>query len=379
MGRGAGRTIAVLFLLGGLGLLLFVAGLQTGQRRAVAPEAQTAVATVQPTTPAPATASSMAPTRALEGAGDLPLGYLDRFGVTGHVDDVEIAAAAGLPFGSYATWWLQAEPARPQGAFFWQMIRIREAGPVPAWADIDAALAGAPGSVWLIGNEPDNIYQDNVRPERYAEIYHDLYAYIKERDPAALVAIGGVSQPTPLRRAYLDIVLDSYQERYGAPMPVDVWNVHAFILREERDSWGVDIPPGMDDTLAIPYEIEDHLDMGLFRQLLIEFRAWMAARGYGERPLLVSEYGFLMPYEYGFSEAEVAAFMAASFDFFRTARNETGFAADDNRLVQWWLWFIVGSAEDEEWRSTFLLDYEQERLTALGEAYAAYVRDHEPN
>jgi hypothetical protein len=371
MAPGAGRYIAALLLLG-TGLLLLYAGVWIGQRL----EPGQALPFLPTSATGPA-ATALPPTRVLDEAGALPLAYLDRFGVTGEVEPVSAAAAAGLPFGSYANWLLQPEPERPQGAFFWQMIRLREEGPLPSWAEIDAAIATAPGSFWLIGNEPDNIHQDNVTPQRYAEIYHDLYVYIKERDPAALVAVGGVSQPTPLRRAYLDIVLDSYQHRYGTSMPVDVWNVHAFILREERAGWGVDIPPGIDDTLAIPYEIEDHLDLGLFRQLIIEFRAWMYARGYGDRPLLVSEYGFLMPYEYGFSEAQVAEFMTATFDFFLTARNETGFPADDHRLVQWWLWFIVEDLTDE-WRSTFLFDEESGELTLLGETYAAYVRTHAP-
>lgn len=353
MARRAGRSIAVLLFVGAVALLLTYAAAQRRQR----PEPSVA--------PEPGATSWLPPT------------YLDRFGVTGHVEQMGAAAAAGLPFGSYATWRLQVEPEQPAGAFFWQMIRVSEAGPVPALAEINAAIASAPGSTWLIGNEPDVIHQDNVTPQRYAEIYHDLYTHIKERDPQALVAIAGVAQPTPLRLAYLDIVLDTYQERYSAPMPVDVWNVHAFILREERDSWGVDIPPGMDDELATLYEIPDHLDLGIFRSLIRDFRAWMAARGYGDRPLLVSEYGFLMPYEYGFSEAEVIDFMAATFDFFLSARDETGLAADDQRLVQWWLWFILDD-DTGEFQPTYLFDRTSGGLTPLGQAYADYVHTHGP-
>jgi hypothetical protein len=372
MAPGASRSIVALLLLGGTVLLLLYTGVRIGQRMEPGQSLP-----LLPGAGSSTPVTALPPTRTLDGEGALPLAFLDRFGVTGEVEPVSAAAEAGLPFGSYANWLLQVAPEEPQAAFFWQMIRVHEEGPLPSWAEIDAAIASAPGSFWLIGNEPDNIHQDNVTPQRYAEIYHDLYVHIKERDSSALVAIGGVSQPTPLRRAYLDIVLDTYQHRYGTPMPVDVWNVHAFILREQRGSWGIDIPPGMDDTLAIPYELEDHLDLGIFRQLILEFRAWMYDRGYGDRPLLVSEYGFLMPYEYGFSEAQVAAFMTATFDFFTTARNETGFPADDHRLVQWWLWFIVEDLTDE-WRPTFLFDEETGTLTLLGETYAAYVRKHAP-
>ena len=317
------------------------------------------------------------PTRALTDSNTLPLDYLDRFGVTGSAGDAARAQASGLLFGSYANWNLQVDPHPPDGVTFWQMVRLSEDGAVPSLEEIEAVVAANPGAIWLLGNEPDVIIQDNVTPERYAELYHDLYTYIKEQDPTALVAIGGVSQPTLLRRAYLDRVLASYQERYGHPLPVDIWNVHAFILREERDSWGVDIPPGMEDGLAMRYEIADHDNMSIFRQNIIEFRAWMAERGYGDRPLVVSEYGILMPHEYGFPPEAIAAFMWETFDFFLEARNETGYPADDGRLVQWWFWFYLGEASGQ-WSSTYLYNREARSLTPLGEAYTEYVIEHAP-
>jgi hypothetical protein len=48
-------------------------------------------------------------------------------------------------------------------------------------------------------------------------------------------------------------------------MPIDVWNVHAFILREEAGSWGVGIPPGMAGETGQLSEIGDHADIGIFR------------------------------------------------------------------------------------------------------------------
>ena len=87
-------------------------------------------------------------------------------------------------------------------------------------------------------------WQDNVTPERYAAVYGGLHAAIKAADPTAQVAIGGVSQPTPLRMAYLSGVLNAYRAQFGAEMPVDVWNVHAFILREEQRFVGGGHPAG---------------------------------------------------------------------------------------------------------------------------------------
>ncbi|MDX1662786.1 MAG: hypothetical protein R3272_03265 [Candidatus Promineifilaceae bacterium] len=328
-------------------------------------------------TPLPSPTPAVPPTRALTEPAALPLDYLNRFGLTGKADALVAAQAAGLPFGSVATWHVHPDPPELAGAVFWQVIRVDQEGVRPPRHWIDATIAANPGAMWLVGNEPDVPVQDNVSPARYAEIYHDLYTHIKRKDPTALIAIGGVSQPTPIRRAYLDAVLDAYETRYGHQMPVDIWNVHAFILREERDVWGVDIPKEMDEALGIPYEIADHDNLAIFQQNIIEFRRWMAERGYADRPLVVSEYGFLMPREYGFTEEEIAAFMTGTFDFFLNARNETGYPADDYRLVQWWFWFIV-YADDDEYSASFLYDGEADELTPLGRVYTDYIREHQP-
>jgi hypothetical protein len=80
-------------------------------------------------------------------------------------------------------------------------------------------------------DEPDCIWQDGVTPDRYAEVYHELYYFLKQRDLSCRIAIGGVSQSTPLRLQYLDAILNRYTELYDEKMPVDVWNAHSFMLR----------------------------------------------------------------------------------------------------------------------------------------------------
>jgi len=55
-------------------------------------------------------------------------------------------------------------------------------------------------------------------------------------------------------------------------------------------------PPGFatDDARATVYESDwTHIDLALFVQQIRAFRAWMAARGQQEKPLIVSEYGVL--------------------------------------------------------------------------------------
>ncbi|MEZ4609792.1 MAG: hypothetical protein R2838_06015 [Caldilineaceae bacterium] len=44
------------------------------------------------------------------------------------------------------------------------------------------------------------------------------------------MAIGAVSQVTPLRLTYLNRIWESYRNKYGAPMPVDIWTMHAYVL-----------------------------------------------------------------------------------------------------------------------------------------------------
>jgi hypothetical protein len=298
---------------------------------------------------------------------------LSRFGVgiASNLVDAQEAQAAGLRFGSALAWNVWKVDAESPFEF-WQMVRVNEQGlERPGWAELDLAITNHPNSFWLIGNEPDVKWQDNVTPQAYAEIYHELYNFIKERDPSARVVIGGVSQPTPLRRAYLDIVLDTYEATHGVPMPVDVWNVHAFILREEAGSWGVDIPPGMEGEKGILYEIDDHDDLDILEQNIYEFRAWMNDRGYGGAPLVVSEYGILMPEDYGFPLERLSAFLLGTFDLFQTMSGDEGYAPDENRLVQWWFWYSL--YDGWVYPTGNLWDVDAAQMTGLGEAWSGYI------
>lgn len=286
----------------------------------------------------------------------------------GHINTYEWGAS--LP-GWWLAWRTDPDAAALSNSSFVQMVRIQQGGFSPDLPAIRQMAAAHPGALWLIGNEPDVVWQDNATSEQYATTYGILYPVIKAADPTALVAIAGVSQPTPLRMAYLDRILAAYRAQYGAPMPVDVWNVHAFILREERGSWGVGIPPGMAVEAGALYEIIDHDNLAIFKQQIVDFRRWMAERGFRDQPLIVSEYGVLMPASYGFPADRVAGFLIDTFDFFLTGRDlETGYPADDNRLVQAFCWY---SAADVVYPTSNLFDPETHALTPVGEVFRAYV------
>lgn len=249
-----------------------------------------------------------------------------------------------------------------------------------------------PGKLWVIGNEPDReTYQDDATPTEYAQLYHDAYEFIKQTDPSAKVAIAGVVQPTRLRMRYLDKVLEEYARLYGEKMPIDVWTVHAFILREVNpldyppeqrpyESWGAGIPPGIDTYKDVQeiYDVSDHGDIEIFKQLIRDFRTWMDARGYRNRPLIVSEFGILMPPNYDAGNGRVydyefvSEFMHNTFDFFLTATDEqSGYPLDGNRLVQSWAWYALNNRVNG-----YFADHDSGAVTPLGEDFARYTAQY---
>jgi hypothetical protein len=297
---------------------------------------------------------------------------VERFGVGGESRNMLNSLQAGLPFGVYYDWFAAADPPLNSRLEYWQMIRTTAKGSSISFDEIAAIIKSRPGSVWIIGNEPDNIWQDNIEAEEYASLYHEIYHFIKGRDPSAAIAIAAVSQPTPLRLEYLERVLDAYRESYGTPMPVDIWTIHGYILREEVDSWGAGIPPGFDDVSGELYEIEDHADFEIFEENLLQFRAWMDQEGYGERPLAVTELGVLLPKDYGFSDEVIGKFMIEAFDFLSNSSGEYGWEQDDNRLFQWWFWYSL--YDNYVFPTGDLFDSEQQVLTPLGKIMRDYIR-----
>jgi hypothetical protein len=298
----------------------------------------------------------------------------DRFGFGAAISPLDQFAVDRLGAGWYVNWTTEADPLRPYGMEYVQMIRVRDANMSPSGESLERIARQNPGSLWIVGNEPDVPWQDNVTPTEYAAVYHEAYTLLKRVDPTCRVAIAGVSQASPLRLQYLEMILDAYQTLYGERIPVDVWNVHGFILREERGSWGVDIPPGISVDQGRLFELDDHDDMDIFRDQIVTFRRWMEERGEGDKPLIVSEYGILMPAEYGFSEGQVSDFMLATFDFFTTATDATlGYPADGNRLVQRWAWF---SLCDTVYPTGNLFDPATGQITTLGLAYGNYTSSH---
>jgi hypothetical protein len=296
-----------------------------------------------------------------------------RFGVGGGTQAFSVTA---LNIGWSMDWQTQLNPPHPNGAEYFQVVTIKPAPGgsyvfTPPTATLHAILDQNPGATWLIGNEPDSPAQDKLRPELYAQAYHQLYYLIKQRDASAQVAAGNIVQPTPLRMLYLDRVLSYYQKTYGEWLPADVWSIHSYILREidnadpeavpngSLEVWGAYIPPGITATRGMLYTYSQMFDPAIFRQRLLDFRAWMRNRGYGDKPLYITEFGTLFPYipynaddvgpfnfvdENGveMDEARSTKFMTETFNVLRSLTDTTqGYVPDANRVVQRWLWYSL--------------------------------------
>jgi len=342
------------------------------------------------------------------------LGFATTAGSPGPFTEV-----ASLKAGWYLNWNVREKPDQPNGMEFAQMVRIHQDITCPLGsalahnrlicpyvvphsytyrpnaATIEKVARARPGSVWMIGNEIERKdwaggYQDEILPELYAEAYHELYNLIKAADPLAKIAIGGVIQTTPLRMKYLDRILNHYQTTYGVKMPVDIWNIHTFILPEKSGAWGADIPVGLSETEGaylfhlgtngeVLSHMPEHLDGNLIAQQIRDFRQWMKDRGEQEKPLIISEYSVLLPnWVLGLPDADaqpVIDFMLWSFDHFLTAKDcEIGYTADDCRLIQRWVWYSLDDTVNFNEHQAFF-DKTTKDITPTGEAVRQFVQE----
>ena len=269
-----------------------------------------------------------------------------------------------------------------------------------------------PGAIWLVGNEPDrgpnpgnptDRVQNDTMPDIYAQAYHEVYHFIKERNPQALVANAGLVEVTPGRLQYLDIVWDTYFDLYHAPMPVDIWNMHLYILPEVTPSGqpngianvalGTNPALGKRESggqasqcpLNSVYCFAEHDDMARFAEQVEAMRTWMKDHGQRNKPLILSEFSILYPYIFdsetqtwfltdengnNFNPQRVTDFLEAGFAYLESAVDgQLGYPADGNRLVQQWLWYgveVTGPGDASNLVNS-------ESLTQMGQAYQDWV------
>lgn len=316
-----------------------------------------------------------------------------RFGITAPLNPAGYDLAA-LHIGAYLDWSASGSPALPSGVEYIRVLRVGDAAYSSVLQDLPNLVANHPGSVWLIGNEPDRAdVQDDLTPETYADRYYALAGQIRGIDPTAKLGFGSIVQPTPIRLRYLE---RAYQQiirhtgsRSAASALIDIWSIHAFILNEQTIGWGAGIPPGFENDRADAVVIRNFADtysLSILIQRVNAFRKWMSNHGERSKPLWITEYGSLFPPldppggpDYvNVSDRDTASFMVGSFNFFLRARDSSiGYPADENRLVQRWFWYSLN-----EHRYTFggsLYDPDdQKKVTPVGKAFQAYLA-HPPS
>ena len=300
---------------------------------------------------------------------------------------------ASLGVGWYVNYGVSLDPARPNGIQVTQMIRMDELKIqgtntytytfAPDANKIKEVATQNPKSIWFLGNEPDRIiHQDDMRPDLYAAAYHELYHLLKGVDPSAQIYAGNIVQPTPVRLEYLDLVLNAYQARYGKLLPTDGWSIHNFILNEAscnhyNDSnicWGADIPPGIDKIDGLRIAVDDTDNFDLFTEQIVRFRQWMADRGYRGLPVLLSEYGVLLPEVFGYPPSRVNTFMTRTFDYVLNTKDQVlGNPNDDYRLIQRLSWYSVN---DDKQYNGYLFNTGTFGFSAMGENYKSYAQNN---
>ena len=175
----------------------------------------------------------------------------DRFGVT--VSDNQPLVrfnVAPLSAGRYLDWKASSSPLLPSGMRYYQMVRVTENSYNPSGDALKQIVRANPGATWIIGNEADVVWQDNVTPEAYARHFHSAYMDIKTTDPTARLVSNGLVQVSTLRIAWLNRVWSTYRSLYGTDIPVDMWNIHTYVGNEMHRQWGFEIPPGFPNAVG---------------------------------------------------------------------------------------------------------------------------------
>ncbi len=276
----------------------------------------------------------------------------------------------------------------------------------PALNDDSSGLGGRiddyPGRIWIVGNEVDRRdVQDSLMPQTYAEAYHDVYHFIKERDPSAQVAFAGLVQVSPNRVEYLDIVWETYRQKYGTDMPVDIWTMHVYPLPEvnlgTNTDAGASYALGTDIASAVKtsggdaslcsrddiYCYAEHDSIDLFKEHVVRMRTWMRDNGQQDKPLMLTEYGILYPYQFEdgatfpdengniWSPERARDWLNEANAYLETATDSSiGYPADDYKLVQRWNWFRMFTPDgDIQANGSALINDEKTSLTVVGQAY----------
>jgi hypothetical protein len=338
--------------------------------------------------------SSLAPQAPAAAAGAINDTYC-RFGISAP-KGANSYDLTSLGVGAFLDWRSARPASLPVNINYIHVLNVGDDDIANTLSTLPDQLADHPGAVWIIGNEPDAevTYQDHITAEVYAQRYHQLAKMIRETDSSARIGFGPVIMPTPIRQHYLELALArlgqlTNNNPHGL---IDIFTVHSFLLNEQPlfengvpVSWGAGVPLGYDpatwpapETIIIGGENDETWkthSIDIFRSRITNFRAWMKTKGFQDRPLWITEYGSLFPSVGNIyltvPEEDTISYMRATFDFLLTAKNDqTGYATDDHRLVQHFVWY---SLNDDRWRfGGTLVDPATGSTTLLGDQFISY-------
>lgn len=315
-----------------------------------------------------------------------------RFGITSPTGS-EGYNIASLGIGSYLDWGAASNPSLPEGIEYIRVLRVRDDVYPDTLAKLPGWIDAYPGSVWVVGNEPDTKYenQDALTAEVYADRFYQLARIIRTSDSTARTAFGSIVQPTPIRLRYLDRAWTQLVARAGSEFAarqlIDMWSIHSFILNEQPGSWGTGVPPGFEydfDDAIIITDLADTYNIDIFKERINAFRSWLADKGMRDKPLWITEYGSLLPPIdppggpplYHASDADTSAFMVDSFNFMLSATDDqTGLPADGNLLVQRWFWYSLNDHRYNFGGTLFDPD-NNKQPTLVGANYIDYQAAH---
>jgi len=204
--------------------------------------------------------------------------------------------------------------------------------------NLDKAVRTHRGAWWIIGNEPNDPFQDNLSPAAYAGFFHRASRLIRRADPTARILPAGLANAD---WTWADAFLRAYSAQYGHAPHTDGWNIHVYVL--EPDS--------------------PQTDAQRFRERIMAFRSWMAQRNEGHKPLWLTEFGLLKYPDRPMSASEIASYMENTVGWLRTTD-----------YVQCWAWFAADT------RGQFHGDlYDaQGQLSPFGIAYRDAIQGQEP-
>lgn len=159
------------------------------------------------------------------------------------------------------------------------------------------------GEIWIIGNEPERVSQDNLNPTQYAQMFHSYYVTVNDLDPTArfsIASVGMVANYVAFAdvQPYYDAVFSEYKRLYLTPLPLDYWNMHAYYA-----GWTT-------EHAAQP----DHMVDDVFRVIIDPYIAYartVDSGRYSSKPIIASEIGLGLPENnsLGLSQAKAMEFV----------------------------------------------------------------------